>query len=105
MHDIYLVQRNADTTEGRGPMVNDKAFTSLSMAESYVDLQPGTMGYCPKEGRIAYKRKHGDYGGCWDILQVPVYDTIVEAIKGDTEQLRRNALRKLTAEERAALGL
>jgi len=41
---VYVVHRNSDTTEGKGPMVLDKIFQFLSDANNYVDDQPGVQG-------------------------------------------------------------
>jgi len=41
---IYLVFRNSDMTEGRGPMVFDSAFIKKENANNYVDTKPGVMG-------------------------------------------------------------
>lgn len=42
---VYLVFRNADMTEGRGPMVFDKkVFSSFETAADYTDRQTGVMG-------------------------------------------------------------
>ena len=41
---IYQVLRNADMTEGRGPMLLDKAFTTYPAAYNYVQTKFGVMG-------------------------------------------------------------
>ncbi len=41
---IYIVERNADTTEGRGPMVIDSVWLDWNKAAAYIDDKPGVMG-------------------------------------------------------------
>jgi hypothetical protein len=44
MKKIYLVFRNDDMTEGRGPMVLDSIYSSKEKAETYANAQDGVMG-------------------------------------------------------------
>ena len=48
---IWQTYRNADETEGRGPMVPDLAFLHKEHAERYIDEQPGVMGRRAKWSR------------------------------------------------------
>jgi hypothetical protein len=64
--EIYLVFRNSDMTEGRGPMIFDSAFLSKKKAEEYVDEKPGVMGRKMKWS----ERKYGD----WEIRTVQTKD-------------------------------
>lgn len=41
---VYVVFRNFDMTEGRGPMVLDKIFLDESKARKYMENQSGVMG-------------------------------------------------------------
>jgi len=53
MDEIYLVYENADSTEGRGPMVivkNSGFFTSEKAAWDFADTIPGVMGRKPANG-------------------------------------------------------
>lgn len=90
---IFLARRNADMTEGRGPMVNDKAFVTHHMACNYIDKQQGVMG---RKGPFS-NQPMGD----WDVQTIPVYGRIPEP----KEILRAQALSKLTKEEKEVLGL
>lgn len=90
---FYQTRRNADTTEGRGPMVNDRAFVHYKDAAAYIDEQPGVMGRRSKWSECEY--------GDWDIQEV-------KALTGPfdvSEDKRKKALAKLTDEERKLLGL
>lgn len=45
----YVVTKNADRTEGRGPMLLDRVFSTIEAAERYVEKQEGIFGskqYC-----------------------------------------------------------
>lgn len=54
---IYQTYRNADQTEGRGPMEPDLAFFHKEHAERFIDEQPGIMGRREKWSQL----RHGDW--------------------------------------------
>ena len=56
---VYQTKRNADTVEGRGPMVSDQCFESRSQAEYYINGESGVQGH------------KGSSGG-WKIIEVEV---------------------------------
>ena len=93
---VAIVLKNADFTEGRGPMVFDKVFDTVEHAEAYIALQPGIYG--SKQGK-------GTYG--WNGYDVK----LCEVHGGENwkeimdKQLREQALKKLSFEERRVLGL
>jgi hypothetical protein len=105
MFCVYLVLYNADQTEGRGPMIPDVAFSKREDAEAYIDKKPGIMGYFPPEGRTAYRKRHGHYEGGWEIQTIQVADSLAGAQLIKIENIRAKAIKKLTEEERAVLGL
>jgi len=41
---VYVVYKNADMTEGRGPMVFDRVFARRESALAYVESKSGIMG-------------------------------------------------------------
>lgn len=47
MSQVYFVLNNADSTEGRGPMVPVACFTSFDKALEFLSKQPGVMGRMP----------------------------------------------------------
>lgn len=94
---VYATYRNRDTVEGRGGMVIDKVFLHRKHAEDYIDEQPGIMGRKAKWSQ----EKYGDW--TVETLEVLEYD-VVEA-KKRKENLREEALAKLSAEEKEVLGL
>jgi len=99
MKTIYLVKRNSDTTEGRGPMVIDTAFFSRIEAAKYIDPKPGIMGRLSDKGWST--EKYGD----WMIEPLIVYDSLTESNNNSREKLIESAMAKLTDSERIALGV
>jgi hypothetical protein len=97
MDKIFLAYRNADTTEGRGPMVIDKAFRHRNDALSYIDDKPGVMGRTAKWSQ----EKYGD----WKVEEIVVYSNLTEANNFDFDQAKAKALSKLTEDEKRILGL
>lgn len=62
---VYITRRNADMTEGRGPMIMDKVFDTYEKAEIYINSQPGVMG---RKGNWT----SGKDGSDWDIKEATV---------------------------------
>lgn len=94
---VAIVLKNADFTEGRGPMLLHKVFDTVENAEAYILLQPGIYG--SKQGRSPY----GGWNG-YDVKVCEVYggENWKEIMD---KQLREEALKKLSPEERRVLGL
>lgn len=63
---IYIVKRNSDSTEGRGPMVVDSVWLSREKANDYIDDQPGVMG-------VRQKWSHMPYGD-WTVTEIETRD-------------------------------
>ena len=94
---VYAAYCNADMTEGRGPMIIDLVFVKEEDAKDYINDQPGVMGRKVKWSNKSY--------GDWIIRPIIVLNHSVIDKKKKQEQLKENALNKLTREEKAALGL
>jgi hypothetical protein len=94
---IYQTYRNADETEGRGPVVPDLAFLHKEHAERYIDEQPGIRG---RRGKWSLNQ-YGD----WYIIPVNVIDYDTVELECNKEKIRQGALKKLSKEEKEALGL
>lgn len=90
---IYQTYRNSDTTEGRGPMVPDKAFMRKEHADAYIDEQPGVQGRRVKWSTATYAD--------WHVKEIEVLESAYDS----TESKINAALAKLTPEERSLLGL
>lgn len=101
-HNYFLVLKNRDTTEGRGPMLpTDIAFTHRQDAIEFV------------KGQV-YARKFGvqctpGNDHCVEETTMFVYESLEEymanASEMEKERKRRRALSKLTPEERKLLDL
>lgn len=70
---VYIVRANRDMTEGRGPMIMEKAFVNIENARTYIKSKPGIMGseqhcYNPLD-------KYGmeDWNG-YDIIKMKIED-------------------------------
>jgi hypothetical protein len=87
MKTIYRAVRNADQCEGRGPLVSIAYFSEESDAKRAAKGQ-GVMG-------------HGDGG----VEVIHVFDSLKEWNVEKQQELKRQALNKLTPDERKALGV
>ncbi len=91
MDKIYLVYVNADSTEGRGPMVqamNSGFFTDENEAWKFADTLPGVFGRIPK-------------GGTWrgsDMGDVQVLTILKHSDKIAKRQQIQAQIKKLEAE-------
>jgi hypothetical protein len=69
MATVVIVLKNADFTEGRGPMLFDNVFSSMEKAEAYVDdKKVGIFGFEPDEKfnfRLSVACKNSSQSGGW----------------------------------------
>lgn len=94
---VYGAYKNADMTEGRGPMVLDRTFSFEEDCNNYIDKQSGVMGRKAQWSR----KRFGD----WETKPIYVFESADEAEKVYTEEIREKAMKKLTDLEKKALGL
>lgn len=94
--EVVVVNKNADFTEGRGPMLVDKIFDSMEAAEAYISAQPGIYGSPQSKG------KYGWNGYSTKVMRVHGKENWKEI---GEKQERQEALKKLTAREKELLGL
>lgn len=86
---FYIVRKNADETEGRGPMVNEIGFTSESLADMYIS----------------------DRSKDWasrDVVKMEVYDrpyTTEDVQAAQRAALMKKAWQHFSVEELAMLGV
>jgi hypothetical protein len=73
-------------------MVPDLAFLHQAHAERYIDEQPGVMGLLGRRGD-------------WETKPVNVIDYDIVKMQVDKVKIRQDALKKLSQEEKEALGL
>lgn len=71
---IAIVRKNADFTEGKGPMLFHKAFTNEQLAHDYIMMQPGIYG--SKQGFSGVYGSISNYNG-YSIEMVPLEDCIL----------------------------
>lgn len=102
MEKIYIVFKNADFVEGRGPMQFHMAFSDGEEAIKYVKVKPGIFGLQKVE-----RNKYGLFACAngYEINEVYLYDTVSSYEEIQNQEKIRNALNKLTEEEKKLLGL
>ena len=93
--EVFCVMRNADFTEGRGPMRLDRIFLNRDDAVDYMDSQPGVMG------RRA-KWSEEKVGGDWRLEPKIVHEGKWAKEEADKEETRK-LLNRLSPRERELL--
>jgi hypothetical protein len=93
MAEVYIVMKNSDMEEGRGPMLIDCVFSSLVEATAWA------------EGRYDYYGFGAVRQGWANIRTEHVFESVQEASDRSTRRLRQQALAKLSEAERKALGV
>jgi len=94
---VWVARRNADMTEGRGPMVLDSIWANEEIAAEYIDAQPGIMG--------VNRKWSTENTGSWEIERIRVFTNVKDMADIKREKLKNQALQKLSKAEREALGL
>ncbi len=89
MKNIYLVRVNADTTEGRGPMVPKATFTNEQDA---IAVEKTMHPYRVDDGLV-------------DVIVFPLYTSIDDYRDNNEKSVKEKALAKLTDYEKKLLGL
>lgn len=97
MFTAFATYRNADMTEGRGPMVLDKVFIKEEDANDYIYQQSGVMGRRPAEGET------WDEMGDWQIKPLNILEHLLDGVDYQRQQLLERAYSKLTKAEHAAI--
>lgn len=113
---VFIVMKNSDFTEGRGPMFTHLVFSTFDQAEKYVLAQEGIYG--SPQGRSSYGGSSPDsvsYNG-YSIDTHRVVSTAAEMLEKEhlkaraeilarSKEVKAKALSKLSYEEREILGL
>lgn len=97
MNTVFVVFKNADFTEGRGPMLLHRIYETFELAEEYVLLQPGiygtkqgSSGWQPRPDFAAPKREK-NYNGYsikeYDVLAVREKDIQIKQAEAKIKQL------------------
>lgn len=71
---VFVITKNADWTEGKGPMIFDKVCSSMKSVRKYLNTKTsGIFGAKPKEGQSfaswVIENKHGGWAG-YEIKEV-----------------------------------
>lgn len=91
MQTIAIVKKNADFTEGTGPMLFHKAFTTFEIAHKYIMAQPGIYGSSQYNNPNRTGTNYWYNGYSIDI--VPLEDSIIS--KEDMKELEKE-LKEIT---------
>lgn len=70
--DIFMVLKNADFTEGRGPMFTDILCDSFATAETYVMGKEGIFGLRQERSEHISKDGQWHYNG-YEIQRMPIH--------------------------------
>lgn len=103
MQKVYVVMRNADFTEGRGPMLMHSLWLRGPEAVKFVESQDGIYG-SPQRVEMG---KYGHYASAngFQIDEKQIFVTLSEYEATADEAVRAAALAKLSPKEKAVLGL
>jgi len=64
----YVVSRNADMVEGRGPMIPVRYYLNKERAIEWMDQQPGCMGRRGEWSKLCY--------GDWEIREIEIIEGV-----------------------------
>lgn len=95
---VYVVRRQYDLNEGRGPLMVDSVWSNRPSAVKFMNAQSGVMG---RRSDDWTKDKFPD----WTVEEYRLMTSVEDRANELLEEARQKALRKLTAEERKILGL
>jgi hypothetical protein len=97
MYTVYAAFKDADMTEGKGPMILDQVFGYRQDAYSYIQKQLGVMG----------RRADPSLGwakmGDWEVRELIVLASLEEVQMIRKEELIASAMNKLNPDEIAEL--
>lgn len=93
---VFVVLKNADFTEGRGPMFFDKAFANKADAHNYIMDQDGIYG--SSQGPSSYGVDCYNGYEIKTIDLISSYDASAVAMKRREIQERRKEIERLQAE-------
>jgi hypothetical protein len=103
MKSVFIVLKNADFTEGRGPMLFHSVWEDGEQAIKYVEKQQGISGSRQKVERGKYG--HFAYANGYLINEKPLMTSLGDVEAAELLTKREAALRKLNDEDKRVLGL
>jgi hypothetical protein len=71
MTDVYLILKNADFTEGRGPMLTHMIVDSFETAHDYIMKQSGIYGSSQGEN-LSFRGTNYRYYNGYEVKKLPV---------------------------------
>ena len=91
-NSVWVVRKNADFTEGRGPMLIHAIFENDTLAVEYIMTKPGIYGRRQEEGRSFASTKTRNFNG-YDLTEWVVQDTVktqreIEELKSQEAALK-----------------
>ena len=101
--EVFVVLKNSDMTEGRGPMsLIGHAFTTEEAAIEYCKTQEGVMGV--KDDKVS-RYENVTIINSHEIRKIQVYENIENTEEYKLNELKKIALSKLSEDEKSVLGL
>ena len=97
---VFGVYAEKDMVEGRGGKELRALFTTEDEAYKFADSNSGIMGRKPEDGTWKNSRMSD-----WKVEPMPLYESAEQLDKAHREEVRLNALKKLSPLEREVLGL
>jgi len=107
MKTVWVVKKNADGTEGRGPMLLHSVWNCpRDVVATWLDKQGGVMGRKhTSQGGVMDKKWSEKKQGDWSLESVPVFTNEEDINEFDNGKSQRKALAKLSDAEKIVLGL
>lgn len=99
MFTVWGAYKNADMTEGRGPLLLDKVFKEERDAHEYINGQSGVFGRKPDAGVGWQNSGMGD----WQVKPIRVLEHLADTDEHARRLALQRAMEKLTREEIEAL--
>lgn len=99
---VYVVRKNADFTEGRGPMLLHKIFSDAPLARAYVERQKGIYG-SPQGLNKHYEEDDEYHYNGYSIQGVKVLDSLISDEEKEKLESEKQKLARRIAEINEAL--
>jgi hypothetical protein len=101
MKTVYLISKNADEVEGRGPMLPEFVTTDPVLARDFMAKRPGIGGASTKWNKFGEKESFGP----WSVSPFMLLETIDDFENMPRLKVIKSALAKLTESDKLTLGL
>lgn len=93
MKEVFIVNKNSDFTEGRGPMIFHSVYDTFEAADKYIMGNGGIYG--SKQGLESQRDNSWSYNG-YDIHRVPLktIDDVLNKAQIEALRIRKETLKK-----------